>query len=577
MADIQELKAAQGSSDGSSGSAGSAEASPTQPRPGGGRQEALSRINRDLEEKASAQRAKDLNVPYIDVAVFPINPDILHILPLEDAKQGMVMPFFKAGKKLRVAVVDPDKPETREVIKQLETNGYLIQINLASSPSIEEAWKFYASDQYKLKTEIKNIVGEEEIHYEKELENLEKLKDELATLPAEDGLNALHVSAIKAGASDIHYQPEEKTCALRFRIDGVLHTAFEISKEVYARLANQLKYKAGMKLNITSVPQDGRFRFIVNERKIDVRVASLPTEFGEAFVCRILDSGKHFAGFEELGFTGQSLEALNNAKGLTQGMVLVTGPTSSGKTTTLYVLLSRFNRPELKIITLEDPVEYHLPGITQSQVNEKRGYTFAQGLRSILRQDPDIVMIGEIRDLATAEVSAQAALTGHVLLSTLHTNSAVSTIPRLITIGVPPFTIAPAISVVVAQRLVRRLCVCSKERAMTDEERALFEKTVSALQGVSGDSFTLPSLPQMVKKVGGCELCNLTGFRGQMVISEVLSVDDEIRDAILHNKSSGEIFTIARKKGMMTMAEDAVLKVIAGQTELSEVHRVINA
>ncbi|MBI2638194.1 type II/IV secretion system protein [Candidatus Peregrinibacteria bacterium] len=538
--------------------------------------QALTRINRDLQERATQQRAKDLNLPYVDVAGFPINPDILHILPEEAAKHALLMPFFKSGKKLRIAVVDPDKTETKETIKELEGRGFTLEVYIASEAAFYEALKLYASDQFKLKVETKNVVAEEEIHYEKELENLAKLKDTIATLPAEEALNTLHVSAIKAGASDIHYQPEESECTIRFRIDGVLHEAFSVGKEVYHHLAGQLKYKAKMKLNVTTVPQDGRFRFIVNERKIDVRVSSLPTEYGEAFVCRILDSGKHFASFAELGFSGKSLEILKNAEQLAQGMVLVTGPTSSGKTTTLYVLLTQFNKPEAKIITLEDPIEYHLKGITQSQVEEKQGYNFANGLRSILRQDPDIVMIGEVRDLETAEVAAQAALTGHVVLSTLHTNSAVETIPRLTTIGVPAFMIAPALSVVVAQRLVRRLCsACSTERAVTSEEKTFIEKTLDGIKSV--DAACTVQLPQKLRQVKGCDACNFTGFRGQMVISEVLLVDDEIEDAILKNKSAPEIFALARKKGMLTMAEDGLLKVIAGETTMEEVHRVTNA
>lgn len=539
------------------------------------RGKALSNINRELEEKSVAARAVELKLPYVDVDVFPVNPDILVLLKQEDAKRGLVMPFFKVGKNLRVAVADQSKPETKEVLDNLEKAGFVLQVHLASANGILGALRHYESDQYKMKVETKNVVTEEEIHYEKELENLALVKEKLATMPAEEALNTLHVSAIKAGASDIHYQPEENFFVLRFRIDGVLHKAFELGKDVYARLSSQLKYKANMKLNVTNVPQDGRFRFIVNERKIDVRVSSIPTEYGESFVCRILDSGKNFGSFEELGFGGRSLEILKSASELNQGMVLVTGPTSSGKTTTLYVLLNNFNTPEVKIITLEDPIEYHLAGITQSQIDEKSGYNFADGLRSILRQDPDVVMIGEIRDKETAEVSAQAALTGHVLLSTLHTNSAVETIPRLITIGLPQFVLAPALSVVVAQRLLRRLCTCSVERQVTAKEKEIIEKTLVEIK--AADQSITAQVPEKIKEAKGCPQCNLTGFRGQMVVSEVLAVDDKLKAAILEGKPSAELFAIARTGGMLSMREDAILKVIAGSTTLEEVHRVINA
>lgn len=537
---------------------------------------ALTQINRDLEEKATQARAKEMNVPYIDVGAFPINPDILHLVPMEAAQKSMAMLFYKNGKTLKLAIADPSLPDLTQLVRDLEAKEYKIQLNLASHASVIQAQRLYASDQYKLKVEVKNVIKEDEVRYEKELENLTVIRDQLATLPAEESLNLLNVSAIKAGASDIHYEPEETTCTLRFRIDGVLHKVFEVTPEIYARLSNQLKYKAGMKLNITTIPQDGRYRFIVNDRKIDVRVSALPTEYGESIVCRILDSGKKFGKLEDLGFSARSLQILQRASGLAQGMVLVTGPTGSGKTTTLYVVLQSCNQPDVKVITLEDPIEYHLKGITQSQVNEKRGYTFSDGLRSILRQDPDVVMIGEIRDIQTAEVAMQAALTGHVVLSTIHTNSAVETIPRLITIGVPPFMVAPAISIIVAQRLVRRLCEkCHIERSLTPEEVVQYNSMLEKIRAV--DPEVPATLPKSFMSPKGCENCNGTGYHGQMTISEVLAMDDVLRQAVLDNKSAGELSVIARKQGMITMQEDGFLKVLAGNTTLDEVHRVTNA
>lgn len=570
MADLQGLQQASGASGDSGGSGAQSVASAKSSN------QALSKINRDLEEKSAVERAKELKLPYVKIAEFPINPDILPVVPFEEAQKSSAIPFFRTGQSLKIAVVDPNNAETKTLLKNLEAKGFSLQTHIASRGGMSDAFKLYSSDQYKIKTEVKNVVNEEELIYEKELENLAALKDKMATLPAEEALNTLHVSAIKSGASDIHYQPEEDRCTVRFRIDGVLHNVFEIARDAYANLANQLKYKAKMQLNVTNVPQDGRFRFIVNERKIDVRVSSLPTEYGESFVCRILDSGKHFATFEELGFSGRSLEILKKASELAQGMVLVTGPTGSGKTTTLYVLLTNFNKPDVKIITLEDPIEYHLAGLTQSQINEKRGYTFANGLRSILRQDPDVVMIGEIRDLETAEVCSQAALTGHVVLSTLHTNSAVETIPRLITIGLPAFMVAPSISVVVAQRLVRKLCgKCAVDEQISEEQKKVLEEHLQKMK--TTDSSLIVSVPETLKTHKGCEECNFTGFRGQLVVSEVLSVDDNMRNAILAGKSAPDILAIARAKGMFLMIEDAILKVIQGMTTMDEVHRAINA
>lgn len=534
--------------------------------------QALLEINRDLMEKNVSERAKTAHLPYVNLNLFPVNPDVLHFVLPEDAKKGVLMPFFKSGKKIRIAVADPEKKETLETLRALKEKGYETEMHLASETSIQKAQTLYASEMYKPKEEMKHV-ADENLRYEQELKNLKALKEKVEQVSAEEGLNILFVGGIQAGTSDIHFQPEEHVTSVRFRIDGVLHAVFDLAPNVYANLANQLKYRAKMKLNITDIPQDGRFSFTVNERKIDVRISSLPTSYGETFACRILDTGKHFDNFEALGFSGRSLELLDRATSISYGMVLATGPTSSGKTTTLYTLLQKFNTPEVKIITLEDPIEYHLPGIVQSQVEEKRGYSFASGIRAIVRQDPDIVMIGEIRDLQTAETAAQAALTGHVVLSTLHTSSAVDAIPRLTTMGVPSFVIAPALNSIIAQRLVRRICVkCTNSRAITLGEKRVFESYLEKMRALSINGHL--SVPTAVKEGKGCDECNGTGYRGQMVISEVFVVNDEAKEAILANASSAKLFEIARKQGMMTMGEDGISKAMAGLTTIEEVHRV---
>ncbi len=538
--------------------------------------QALTYINRQLEEKVALEKAKQSKLPYVDIAGFPINPDILHLVPLEKAQAAAFMLFYKTGKKVKAAVADPEKAETKALIAEFVANGYTVSVEIASSSGIADAQKLYASDQYKQKLEeTKNVVEEKSITYEKELENLAYLKEKIEALPAEDALNAINVSAIKAGASDVHYEQQEHDCRLRFRIDGVLHEVFSVSHEASERIVSQLKYKAGMKLNVKNMPQDGRFRFLVNDRKIDVRVSAIPLEYGESFVCRILDNGKHFDSLDSLGFTGRSMQILKSAQDLSQGMVLVTGPTGSGKTTSLYVVLTALNTPDVKIVTLEDPIEYHLKGVIQSQINEKNGYTFADGLRAILRHDPDVVMIGEIRDLETAQVAVQAALTGHVLLSTLHTNSAIETITRMVTMGVSPLMLAPALSIVAAQRLVRRLCdVCRVARPLTEPEQNHLSGIIGKIKETQpGLSLELPAEMYSAK---GCEICNVTGYRGQVIISEVLHFDEELREAVLQNKTPGELMKVARTKGMLTMLEDGVLKVLAGITTLEEVQRVTN-
>jgi len=324
---------------------------------------------------------------------------------------------------------------------------------------------------------------------------------------------------------------------------------------------------------VSNVPQDGRMDFMFNGKKIDVRVSVLPTSAAESIVCRFLVADEKAKGFAELGFEGLALKQMENASKISQGMILCTGPTGSGKTTTLYSLLNAMKSPEVKIITLEDPVEYHVDGTVQSQIDEKRGYTFGSGLRSILRQDPDIVMIGEIRDLETAQTSAQAALTGQVLLSTLHTNSAIESITRLINMGLPPFMVAPSLNTIIAQRLVRRVCPqCSTMEPITASEKVDLEKIFTNLAGVN--KLVDAKVPEKIAKVHGCEFCSHTGYKGQIVISEIVIVDEEMKNLILNNSSTIKMIMAARTDGMITMREDGFLKAAKGLTTLEEVHRV---
>jgi type II secretory ATPase GspE/PulE/Tfp pilus assembly ATPase PilB-like protein len=386
----------------------------------------------------------------------------------------------------------------------------------------------------------------------------------LGSVPAEEALNLLDIGAIKTKASDIHYEPSELETVVRFRIDGILHIVFTLPNDTYHRIADQIKFKSGMQLNINAIPQDGRYVFTFNERKIAVRVASIPTPYGESFVCRYLPSDVKALTLEELGFQGQALKALQDATKISQGMVLVTGPTGSGKSTTLYSMLNLMNSPEKKTITLEDPVEYYIRGVVQSQISEKSGYSFAAGLRSILRNDPNIVMLGEIRDLETAQTATQAALTGHVLLSTLHTNSALEAIPRLTNMGLAPFMIAPALNTVVAQRLVRKICPkCSTLDPILDAEKKEFDTEKI-------------SIPEKIPHAHGCDECSNTGYVGRLVIAEAITIDDEIKNLILTNASLTEIEAVALKKGMTKLKQDGLNKVAQGLTTLEEVFRTTN-
>lgn len=531
-------------------------------------------INRDFEERSTAERAQKMGMNYIDIAEVHVNPDHLKTLDASEAQAAMAIPFFKVGKKLRLAIVHPTNPGTQAIIRKLKQEGYAINVNLASETGMRQALKAYERVAPVAPIKDENIIDEDKIEsYQAEIENLSALRKKISEVTAEEALNYINVGALKTGASDIHYQPEEERVIVRFRIDGVLQEVLQIDLGTYHHVSNQLKYKAGMKLNIDNIPQDGRYYFIVNQRKIDVRVSSIPTEYGESFVCRLLDSRKKALGFNDLGFEGRNEEIMRRALKMANGMILVTGPTGSGKTTTLYSLLNEFNKPENKIITLEDPIEYHLSGITQSQINAKRGYTFASGLRAILRQDPDIVMIGEIRDEDTANTAAQAALTGHVLLSTLHTNSAIETIPRLRNIGLKPFMVAPALGVVIAQRLVRRICpYCAVQQPLTAEERNILEAGIKQIHSIYPDAQL--SMPPSLPHAPGCDKCSQTGFLGQVAVSEIFENTPELRQAILDGQTVEELFQVIRSQGMLTMGEDGITKVLRGFTTITEVGRV---
>lgn len=557
-------------------SAATASATATTTQPGTPISAGLKAIDRDFIEEATLNKARKLGVSYINVSKTPINPDLLRLLKPEIAQKGMIMPFFSVGKRLRVAVADPANPETKKIIANLKADKYLINVNLASTEGLTDAFKLYQTDQYKLKKEVETQYAEKEVkEYEQELANLAALGKKLDEVTAEEGVQMVNLGALKTGASDIHYEPEENAVRVRFRIDGVLHKVFEVSHPTYKNLVNQIKYMSKMKLNINNVAQDGRYNFVANKRKIDVRVSDIPTHFGESFVMRLLDSEKSLLQYEDMGFSGSYLQKMKDIETLSHGLVLCTGPTGSGKTTTLYSILGNLNNEETKIITLEDPVEYNLAGVAQSQINEKRGYGFPEGLRAILRQDPDVVMIGEIRDLDTAQIASQASLTGHVVLSTLHTNSAVETIPRLINMGLPPFMVAPSLHTIIAQRLVRRICPdCMKMAPIPESKIKELTEAVERINRVRPNLKLV--LPKELPETVGCEKCSHTGYAGRISIAEILRMDFEIRELILKEASSNDILLAIRKKGFLSLREDGMVKVVQGHTTLEEVYRVTN-
>lgn len=378
--------------------------------------------------------------------------------------------------------------------------------------------------------------------------------------------------AVKIGASDIHMEPEEMETKLRVRLDGILQDVLFLDNKLFKSLVSRIKLLAKLKLNVSDRPQDGRFSILFKEKNIEIRASSLPSEYGESIVMRILDP-ESLISVESLGLRKDMVNVFKKEITQPNGMIVVTGPTGSGKTTTLYAVLKKLNKPEVKIITIEDPIEYHLEGINQTQVDHKKGYDFATGLRSIMRQDPDVVLVGEIRDLETAQTALQAALTGHLVLSTLHTNDAAGTIARLQALGERPVNISPAINLAIGQRLVRKVCdKCKKVETATGIE---IDKIKKALKGAA-KGIQIPEIKKDMKisRAVGCKACNNSGYKGRIGIFEFFLVDDEIEKFILTSPSITETRELARKKGMLTLRQDGFIKVLEGKTTIEEIERV---
>jgi len=381
---------------------------------------------------------------------------------------------------------------------------------------------------------------------------------------------------IHLSASDLHVEPTETQAKIRARIDGVLQDAAIIDREIYGNLLSRIKLLSGIKLNITDRPQDGRFSVLTGGKSehvsIEIRVSTLPSEYGESIVLRILNP-KSLIDLEALGLREDLLNLFNKEIKKPNGMIIVTGPTGSGKTTTLYAFLKKIQKPEIKVITIEDPIEYHLKGISQTQVNPARGYDFSSGLQSIMRQDPDVILVGEIRDSKTCQIALQAALTGHLVLTTLHTNDAAGTVVRLISLEGNLANIGPAVNMIVAQRLVRKLC--DKCFQFMPVSSSILEKLEKNLKGISKE-VKIPKLNPGLKipEVKGCKYCNFTGFRGRVGIFEAILIDDEMEKFILKNPSVADFQELAMKKGMVTMYQDGLIKVLQGITTIEELERI---
>jgi type IV pilus assembly protein PilB len=520
--------------------------------------------------------AKSSGFKYIELKGFPIGRDALSLIPEERANDLQAIPFLHSGSEIRLGAVHPGKKEIEELRFELgERFKAHAEIYQISEFSFHEAMKLYKTLP-KVRQVVKGVqITEEELEkYKGKMDTFEDIDRVIDGATVTDILAILIAAAIKLNSSDIHIEAEEAGIAVRFRIDGVLTDVATLDKGDWKRIISRIKLIASLKINITDSPQDGRFTIFQKQKKIDVRTSTIPTAWGESVVMRILNPDAIELAFEELGFRPSALKKLLPEIQKPNGMIITTGPTGSGKTTTLYAILKKLNQPDVKIITLEDPIEYKLKGINQSQIDASKDYTFADGIRSILRQDPDIVMVGEIRDLETADTAIQASLTGHLLLSTIHTNDAAGAIPRFLSMGVEKSLLAPAISVIMAQRLVRRICSeCKSEASLSKEDRAIAEQALAAIPSEAEES--LPE--QLVFYSGnGCEACNGTGYKGRVGVYELIVKNKDIESYILSGDvSEYGMEELAAKHGMVTMLQDGLLKALDGLTSFDEIKRVI--
>ncbi|MFA7087887.1 MAG: GspE/PulE family protein [Patescibacteria group bacterium] len=527
-------------------------------------------------ERQAEKTANQLGLGYVNLSGFPISPEALSLIPEEIAREIGAVCFYYDGKNIRVGCSEPNEAIAAETTRLAEQFFSDVKLYLISQNSLDIALEDYKSLPQVKKYESGVEITEENLKkFEETVANYKNLGEKINEVNITDIITLLLATALKVNASDIHIEAEEKGVAVRMRIDGVLQDAAEIEKSKWSKVISRLKILAHVKINISNKPQDGRYTIYLKDKKVDVRCSFLPTAFGESVAMRILDSSTTVLELAKLGVRKEVLPALNREIEKPNGLILTTGPTGGGKTTSLYAILSQLNQPGSKIITLEDPVEYQLQGINQSQVDTKRGYTFSEGLKSVLRQDPNVVMIGEIRDLETAEIAIQASLTGHLVLSTLHANNAADAIPSLIDIGVKPYFLVPAINAIIGQRLVRKLCPhCREEYQPDEDETEKINKILGVISPKAG--IDIPSvLPKIYKAGKGCEKCNFLGYQGRTGIFEIFTMDDKIKQLTIEQAPSFKILQQAIENGMITMLQDGVLKALGGITSLEEVYRVI--
>jgi type II secretory ATPase GspE/PulE/Tfp pilus assembly ATPase PilB-like protein len=529
-------------------------------------------LDKHFTETEAQAKAKNIGLPYINLYGFPIETSKLYLLPKETLLKTKMGLFAVKGSCYYLCTNEYGYYKQKEYLDSLKTQKIDYKVFLCSSMSMEKLHKTYDkfSDTPIIDDTINFEILPDEIFT---LSLLQKILDKFST--ASDILETLLKAAIYNKASDIHFEPEENVYTIRFRLDGVLHTFAKIPKTLQKAIETRIKILTKVKLNVDNVPQDGRYSFVSNDTQIDVRTSFLPSNYGYSIVMRLLGTGTIELDLEQLGFADYAKEQIEWAISKPQGLILTTGPTGSGKTTTLYSFLKTLNDGANKIITLEDPIEYQVAGISQTQIDTKAGYTFHDGLRSILRQDPDVVMVGEIRDPETAAVAIQASLTGHQVLSTIHTNDAAGAIPRLMEMGLKGFLLADSLAVILGQRLVRKLCThCQIRYKPTEKEKTLIIENLTKIH--SSAKHHIPKT-LVFKTAKGCSKCNNLGYKGRIGCYEVLQMNDTMRELLnTPNPSIVQVRNEATKSGMVTMLQDGILKCLSGQTDIKEIIANIN-
>lgn len=549
----------------------------------------LDELRKQEEEQLVATLAESkYAIPYINLYHIGIDNEALRTISEKDSRELNVAPFKLFGKNIFVALHSPADDLIKRLKDDLERKNLVPTFYMASAASINKVW-----DRYKeISMAESSMVGGLEISGEilretsKKIQKIQDIEEMIIKIIEENKIHKISrileiilAGAIAIQASDIHIEPEENRGRLRLRLDGILLDVTFFGSDIYRLLNSRIKLLSGMKLT-SKIAQDGRFSIMEGKEEINIRTSLIPGTYGESIVMRILDPKSIQVQLEELGIEPYLFLVIQEEIEKPNGLILVTGPTGSGKTTTLYAFLRKIYSPEIKIITIEDPIEYHLVGITQTQTNDEKGYTFAEGLRSALRQDPDVVMVGEIRDRETAETAVQSALTGHIVFSTLHTNNAAGVIPRLIDLGVNPKILVSALSLSIAQRLVRKLCqFCKKEKTPSAQEKETIKSVLDSIkqEGKNLSNYNInPDAPFKLFTSGGCEKCQMTGFKGRIGIFEAIKTDEAIEKIIPENPSEREIKKVASLQGILSMRQDGMVKIINGITSFEEVQSVVD-